>query len=99
MQTESIADVELFLATASWSVEQDGICVEGRSPSGELRTVITRAGLASLVGRDRCELSASKAWEIFDHYAGDIIPLVQREYALRPSAFISIDYSEVERPG
>ncbi|MFC0306708.1 hypothetical protein [Rhizorhabdus histidinilytica] len=89
----------MFPATASWAMDEDGIRLHGRSAEGPLIALITRAGLAALVGRDRCELSAGMAWALFERFSARIMELIDREYAARPASSIRIDYAEVENVG
>ncbi|ARR52633.1 MULTISPECIES: hypothetical protein [Sphingomonadales] len=91
--------IEIFPATAGWATDEDGIRVQGRSAEGPFTVLITRAGLAALVGRDRCELSASMAWTLFERFSAKIAALIEREHAARPASSIRIDYADVERVG
>lgn len=99
MNPKPAGGIEMFPATASWDTDEDGIRLRGRSAEGPLTALITRAGLAALVGRDRCELSAGMAWALFERFSAKIVELIEREYAARPASSMRIDYFDVEKVG
>lgn len=100
MNREPAGGIEIFPATASWAVDEDGIRLRGRSATkGPFTVLITRAALAALVGRDRCELSAGGAWALFERFSEKILELIEREHIARPTSSIRIDYAEVEAVG
>jgi cytochrome c-type biogenesis protein CcmH/NrfG len=71
-----MSDISIVDTGIAWSREQDGIAFTVETPSGPVDCIATRDALATLVGKDRSEVSADMAADLFERHRAQLATIV-----------------------